>query len=326
MASSGDLSGQPSEVTSDVDVSFLKIIILTTLTAITAAAVGYFMVNPHPVYSLFSIGTFLTLFVFQVLLVKSWKKILLAVLAESVFLALPIIIDIRSVSQYFLLAWLIFVFIATYTEYTATHKIKNSLRLPFWKVSRMVFVSMLSAILLFASIVYIFVPAPSDSKLAAASSAAGEIAVVRPIKYFIPEFSSSTTAGQLFIIMAEKTIEGQKITQELSAADKERLVQDTAAKYRSLIEDRVGPIDSSLPVAAAIGKTASNYMSNLDAFGFFMANVVIFLSLWLFFKGIAFLIYLPASLVIFLVYETLIVTNFISIQYESRSREIAILK
>ena len=323
---SSELVGKSPETVSDVDASLLKIIALMALTTLSAGMVGYFLVNPNIVVGLSAIGVFLALFIFQVLLVKSWNKIFLGVLAQSVTMALPAVIDIGRLPPYVVTAWAIFLFTAVSAEFSGIQKIKDSVIIPFWKVSRIVFTRMFVAICLFAAIIYIFVPAPPGSRLASASGAAGEIAVVRPIKYFIPEFSSATTVGQLLRMLAERSVNAQKFAQSLSASEKGKLIRETANGLESLIEEKIGPIDFNLTIGSAIIKTIANYMVNLGFFSFLLANVVILASLSLLFRGVSLLLYFPVSIVVFLIYETLIVTNFISVQYESRSREIAILK
>ena len=323
---SSELVGKSPETVSDVDASLLKIIALMALTTLSAGIVGYFLVNPNIVVGLSAIGVFLALFIFQVLLVKSWNKIFLGVLAQSVTMALPAVIDIGRLPPYVVTAWAIFLFTAVSAEFSGIQKIKDSIIIPFWKVSRIVFTRMFVAICLFAAIIYIFVPAPPGSRLASASGAAGEIAVVRPIKYFIPEFSSATTVGQLLRMLAERSVNAQKFAQSLSASEKGKLIRETANGLESLIEEKIGPIDFNLTIGSAIIKTIANYMVNLGFFSFLLANVVILASLSLLFRGVSLLLYFPVSIVVFLIYETLIVTNFISVQYESRSREIAILK
>jgi len=323
---SSELVGKSPETVSDVDASLLKIIALMALTTLSAGIVGYFLVNPNIVVGLSAIGVFLALFIFQVLLVKSWNKIFLGVLAQSVTMALPAVIDIGRLPPYVVTAWAIFLFTAVSAEFSGIQKIKDSIIIPFWKVSRIVFTRMFVAICLFAAIIYIFVPAPPGSRLASASGAAGEIAVVRPIKYFIPEFSSATTVGQLLRMLAERSVNAQKFAQSLSASEKGKLIRETANGLESLIEEKIGPINFNLTIGSAIIKTIANYMVNLGFFSFLLANVVILASLSLLFRGVSLLLYFPVSIVVFLIYETLIVTNFISVQYESRSREIAILK
>jgi len=323
---SSELVGKSPETVSDVDASLLKIIALMALTTLSAGMVGYFLVNPNIVVGLSAIGVFLALFIFQVLLVKSWNKIFLGVLAQSVTMALPAVIDIGRLPPYVVTAWAIFLFTAVSAEFSGIQKIKDSIIIPFWKVSRIVFTRMFVAICLFAAIIYIFVPAPPGSRLASASGAAGEIAVVRPIKYFIPEFSSATTVGQLLRMLAERSVNAQKFAQSLSASEKGKLIRETANGLESLIEEKIGPINFNLTIGSAIIKTIANYMVNLGFFSFLLANVVILASLSLLFRGVSLLLYFPVSIVVFLIYETLIVTNFISVQYESRSREIAILK
>ena len=323
---SSELVGKSPETVSDVDASLLKIIALMALTTLSAGIVGYFLVNPNIVVGLSAIGVFLALFIFQVLLVKSWNKIFLGVLAQSVTMALPAVIDIGRLPPHVVTAWAIFLFTAVSAEFSGIQKIKDSVIIPFWKVSRIVFTRMFVAICLFAAIIYIFVPAPPGSRLASASGAAGEIAVVRPIKYFIPEFSSATTVGQLLRMLAERSVNAQKFAQSLSASEKGKLIRETANGLESLIEEKIGPINFNLTIGSAIIKTIANYMVNLGFFSFLLANVVILASLSLLFRGVSLLLYFPVSIVVFLIYETLIVTNFISVQYESRSREIAILK
>ena len=323
---SSELVGKSPETVSDVDASLLKIIALMALTTLSAGIVGYFLVNPNIVVGLSAIGVFLALFIFQVLLVKSWNKIFLGVLAQSVTMALPAVIDIGRLPPHVVTAWAIFLFTAVSAEFSGIQKIKDSIIIPFWKVSRIVFTRMFVAICLFAAIIYIFVPAPPGSRLASASGAAGEIAVVRPIKYFIPEFSSATTVGQLLRMLAERSVNAQKFAQSLSASEKGKLIRETANGLESLIEEKIGPINFNLTIGSAIIKTIANYMVNLGFFSFLLANVVILASLSLLFRGVSLLLYFPVSIVVFLIYETLIVTNFISVQYESRSREIAILK
>src|SRR3989344_1153814 len=321
---SSELVGKSPETVSDVDASLLKIIALMALTTLSAGIVGYFLVNPNIVVGLSAIGVFLALFIFQVLLVKSWNKIFLGVLAQSVTMALPAVIDIGRLPPHVVTAWAIFLFTAVSAEFSGIQKIKDSIIIPFWKVSRIVFTRMFVAICLFAAIIYIFVPAPPGSRLASASGAAGEIAVVRPIKYFIPEFSSATTVGQLLRMLAERSVNAQKFAQSLSASEKGKLIREPANGLESLIEEKIGPIDFNLTIGSAIIKTIANYMVNLGFFSFLLANVVILASLSLLFRGVSLLLYFPVSIVVFLIYETLIVTNFISVQYESRSREIAI--
>lgn len=315
------------ETVADINLSLVKIIVVIAVTVIFAGFVGLSIVNPHPILGLLVMIGFLTSFVMQVLFIKDWNKIFIAIAVESFVLLLPILIAIKfSISLYLIIAWLLFILFALASEFSGISVMKNSIKIPFWKVTRIVITQLWIALIIFMVFVYTLMPLPTNSPLNQAPAEVANVTIVPIVKIFIPEFTPERTTGELLRYMANRAVDKHELSSEINEEQRAQLVEMTTEEYRSLMEQYVGDFNPSATPGTVLSDFIENFAEQPNTFHKLYINILVFITIFFLLKGIAFIFYLPIGFIAFLIYETLIVFNLVSVEYESRSREILVLK
>ncbi|OGE83982.1 MAG: hypothetical protein A3B23_03675 [Candidatus Colwellbacteria bacterium RIFCSPLOWO2_01_FULL_48_10] len=310
-----------AENTSRFGLSAMKVLALIILTVTSAGFAGYFIINPSVGYGIFSIVLFWTFFALQVIFVKGWNRILPALAAESLLMTSPVVVAQSEVSSSLVFAWALLFLSLLSGQMSGMSKLKDSIKVPFWKVTRIALVNVISGAGLFAAMIYIFVIGPSGQAFTHFENALNAAVINPAVKIVAPDFSGGKTIDDIVTAIVRRGLESQDAFALIPAAQKDAAVTAASGVLKASLEDKLGPIDFSLSPARAIYKSVTDWIGGFSPSDKFYSGLIIVLVLWLLVKSLAIVLYIPVALVVFLVYETLIVTNLVALEYEVRSQE-----
>ncbi len=304
-----------TEAVSDVDVSIVKLFSFVAVSALSALAAGYYIataVTPSGILmGLITISLFCVLFALQSFFIKSRWRGLVATAIESLAMMMPILAIFKdNLSLYFLLAYAVLVIILFYGYDSGRHVLQESLKIPFWRTCHHVLAKAIPAVLIFVFIVYAFIA----NKTVAAENAnlLYEHTIVPIARTSISDFNSGMSADDALGRIADK----QGITEpqkSASVANVDKLISSYDFKTNE-------PIGTAIYDFFVVKLQSPNFLVK-----FYFAFILIAL-IWFVVKSIALILYIPLEAFALILYEILIATNFIAIQYESRSKEIILLK
>lgn len=304
--------------TADVDLSIIKVSAYIVAVSLSALMAGYFIAEVSPIWGTASLILFWVLFTLQVFFIKDWIRILIAIFAESLMLTLPAAIIFRdNFSGFVLLAFGVIFVGLLITEKAGRSDFVNSLKIPLWRASRHIAVKVITATLAFAAVVYMFVAGGSIMGKEGAKLVSDKI-ILPAVRTVVPDFTPEMTFSQV----VGKILERDPRFKALSQSQRSEATASTVSSF----EKTVGEINENLPVGAAIYTYFADRFTNSPLGAKLMAVLMLVAILWGFIKAISLILFIPVAALTALFYELFIVLNFSSIQYESRSREIILLK
>lgn len=308
-----------SNTQSDTDVSVVKLISFVLLAIISAMATGYFIAKISILYILISLIVFWIIFTLQVLFIKGRSRIIIALALETMAIAIPSVFIFESgFSSYMLIGAISLFVLLLMAEMSARSQVKNSLRIKFFKVAKVSLSKSIPALLVFISLIYLFV---AGKDLAAKNSGFIADSIITPIfSAFIPGLSADSS----FRDIIEKTAElrlGRDAYESLPSYVKDESVKQT----QTFIEKYTGQINIDAPFSDVVFEFFTERLSGADLLTKLYVAITLVTLIWFIVRTATIILYIPIAILSFLVYELLIVTNFIVIQYESRSREIVLL-
>ena len=115
---------------------------------------------------------------------------------------------------------------------------------------------------------------------------------------------------------------GEVAFRDLPTASKAEALKRTKESLSSYI----GEVDTKAPLGSAIYSYFAERLTSASLVVKITVGLALITILWGIIKAITLTLFLPIAALAILVYEILVVLNFIVIQYESRSREIILLK
>ncbi len=305
----------------DVDISIVKVVSFMVLAIISAGVAGYFLAEASLIYGLIALFAFWVIFALQVFFIKDWTRILILTFLEAVAMIAPgaiIFSDNFSGFVFLALGALFALFLSA--ESAGRSELANSLRIPLWRAMRHVASKVITATLVFTAILYIFI---ADKSIVATEGAkALNTVIVTPVvRTVIPDFVSGMSLDDVLLKIMERQL-GKTAFQNLSAAQKAEALRST----KQALTNYIGEIDSKAPLGTAIYDYFAIKLTSAPLPVKGMVGLVLIAMLWGIIKLVALLLFMPVAALASFVYEMLIVLNFIVIQYESRSREIILLK
>ena len=310
----------------DVDVSIVKLWSFIGLTAFSAGLSGYFIGAVNLRYMIISAAVFLVLFTLQTFFIKGWRRIVTAVIIESSAFFLPVLIMSRgNISTALFLAFGLLVYFLSIAESSGRKVITNSMVIPFWSASKIVLYKVIPGVIIFASVVYF-----ATGSLAVGENGSAIKSFIAPaVRLLVPDFSPEMSTRQLL----ENVIKRSLSKEQLAAFDDlpQSAKDDAIRNFERNIEGYTGPIDIDASFIETVYGFFTKKVGGIQfgelsaAYKVYLLSAVITLA-WFVVKIMTLIIFAPVAVLTFVLYETLIVTNFITIQYEPRSREIILLK
>ncbi|MBI2013837.1 MAG: hypothetical protein HYS87_03365 [Candidatus Colwellbacteria bacterium] len=275
--------------------------LIVILVAASASIAGVFVIQGTFFQTLIALFIFWSLFTIQVLALRDLRVALIAVFADAFFMALPIALVFREfLSLYLFAAWAVFLAFLTYTIFRSWKVLEGSVKIPFRRVIKGIVINAVAGTLIFLSVTYF---------------AAGKIGEAAPL-----------LTGLGTDVTPRNIIEGAIIK---NIPEEERAgfdINSAVSQVKENLEGYFGEFNLDMPIWEVIVERMSSWFEAFELAGKTLGFILILLVLWLVFRGIGYLFYIPLSLIVFLIYEVLIVSNFLVIKFESRSVERIVLK
>ncbi|MEK7658015.1 MAG: hypothetical protein AAB366_02385 [Patescibacteria group bacterium] len=314
----------------EIDRSNSKIAVLAVLGVISFFLFGYFL----KLYflggdlnffwlSLGSLSVYLIVFLFQLLFIKSLKRINLIIFFESAALLAGFYDQFNR--TILMGAFIIFLFLL-WSNYNGIRQLRDTIKVNFWRLSKAILPKAIAAAALFGSIVYMSV---NGGDFFLSQTAFDEI--LKPsvliVQKFVPDFSFSLSLNELAVNLAEKQISEAPQAQFLPKSVKTQLVAQSAKELENKFSNILGaPIDPKLKISETIYETLKNkFLSlpeNIKYLVLLAAGMIIFLTV----ESFALPFRLIISFIGFIIYEILLAVGFATIVLEGKNKEIIILK
>lgn len=304
----------------DADQSMVKIFIVVGCGVLLSALTGYLFASGYLLGGLISLLFLSVILVLQNFFVKGFDKLFVAACLESVAGAGFFYADFSGILVITVAA---LVAILTKSFFDVRRELETSLKVRFWRISRMSLSSSVPALLLFFLVIlsvrgslfteenftnFIFRPVVT--------------AFVTP---YFPDIKADGSARDFFNWLAVAT--AQKQLDGLPSSVRNQAIASAAAQYAAGIERGTG---SSIDFNKSL---SSNFYSGLtSAYSRLTGNwriyniLSIVILIYLLFRSIMPILYLPLAFIVFIFYEITLAMGFAMIQLESRSREVIVLK
>lgn len=323
MAEPSLINDQSSEV-AEVDRSIVKIVAIVSSAVIFAALFSYFLIRFNFVYSLIAIILFLVVFALQAFFIKDWGVILFAVFFEVFAIAVPFY---QSFSLLLAGLFFLFSFFLFFAVLSGRRELQNALNVPFFKVAKSVLIGSIVAVILLVSSIFIFGGIGSELATEENFQAALD-PVIAPVMWSVIPNSSPE--------MSLKSIISGFVKKQLQDTDQFKVLSESAKNdyLNKVVEEEAKAIQRSLTVPLNFNKSISQ---NIYTVAFTLVNskkpqekdyfgLLVLVTIWLTVGSIASIFYIPVAIMTYIVYEILLAVEFAVVQYETRSREIIILK
>lgn len=305
----------------DVDLSVIKVISFMVLSIISAGIAGFFLAQASLIYGFIALFVFWVFFILQVFFIKDWTRILIATFLETVALIAPGAIIFRdNFSGFVFLALGVLFALLLSAENSGRSELANSLKIPVWRAMRHTASKVITATLVFASILYIFIAGKSIVATEGAKTI-NESIVTPIVRTIIPDFISGMSIDDVLLQVMERQL-GEAAFRNLSSAQKAEALKNT----KQALTNYIGDIDTNAPMGTAIYNYFSTKLTTAPLPAKGMVGLVLVAMIWGIIKLIALILFIPLAAFTVFIYEMLVVLNFVVIQYESRSREIILLK
>ena len=288
-----------------------KIYVVVFITSAIALLGGYFISHGAIFWGTLTLLLFLTFFALQVILLGAADNYLrTAVILNSLAWAS---FFYEAISLYFAIA-LAFLFLFLFlAARQGKEELTNSLKIKVGRVVRAVVGISTTAVVIFA-----FVSMILASKITLTEEKVYELtdAVVTPIaRHYVKDFSPGMTTGELFTKLAERNL-----------ATNRAAVSQAVSQLKKDAEGYVGAeIDLRKSVSLNIYQALQLKISTLTFQAKIYWALIILGFIFLSVKSIEFLIALPLSLLVFLLYQAALVFNFASVGLKDRSQEVVLL-
>ena len=295
----------------------LKIYILVFLTALTGAAASYFLNSSRFLGGIIFLILFLTFFIVESLFLHDKRRLTPTVVTVSVAFALPFF---RLFSASFLVGFVILLVFLFQGARMGGLAMGNMVKIKFFRLVRIISGSIISAVVIFLSIVLILTSNFSISR----QRVDQVVALATPfIERFIIGFDADKNTGELLTQITENQLAKADEFMKLSSTDKRTVLTRETEAVKARIEESLGEkIDLNASVSENIHKIVDTKLSSLSPKAQIYWSVAFIAAIWLSVQSIEFIIYIPLAVLVFLVYELLFALGFAVIQTESRNKEV----
>jgi hypothetical protein len=311
----------------DIDRSVGKIVAIVSSAVIFAALFSFFLIRFNFVYSLIAVVLFLAIFTLQAFFIKDWNVLFFAVFFEVLAIAIPFyeFFSLILLGLFFLFAFSLF-----FAVLSGRRELKNALNIPFLKVARSVLISGIMVMILLTSSVFIFGGignnlVTEESFQKSLDPVVGLMApIISPI---VPDFSPEMPLGNLVSGIMKKQLQGIDQFKMLSESARNNYLSKSSEDYvKSIGEFLKVPLNSNKSISQNIYMVSSASISSKNPQEKDYLGFLALLTIWLTVGSIASIFYIPVAIITYIIFEILLAMEFGVIQYESRSREIIILK
>lgn len=319
----------------EVDRSLVKIILIGVLTVAASFGFAYFFNLSLAMLqfrflplAILLVIILLVLAILSNFYIKSFAKLTTIVFLSGVAVLavfypdFPLLVIIGSVVFFI-------IFLSAYRR--GSRMISNSLRIRFFLIASSILPRAVTALLLFAALVFFhhYFNIDTDrfndsfnkifiSSLAAASEPAVKIA--------LPGFSAHNTSDEVLQAVLKKQI-GNLVPDfaRYLPAVQERIFNETFVDFKKNIEQQIGPIEGSKPFTETLHNLIKSYLDELSGNEKLVFAIAFTFVLFLIIKSIFAIFYWLIKLIAFILFKASIVAGFAYVSLENRSREFVAL-
>ncbi len=286
-----------------------SVILITTAIALAAS----FLFSQGTIFfGVLALLAFLTFFALQVILLAAADNYLrVAVISNSLAWAS---FFYQAVSFYFVLAFAFLVVFLLLGARSGKGELEDSLKI---KVSRVV--RAVAGLSLTAVVIFTFISTILATKTTLTQEKVNQLTdvFISPIaRHYVKDFSPDMKTGDFFAKLAERNFAANRAA-----------VNQSVTQFKNNIEGYVGTeIDLRKSVADNIYQALQFRISTLTPQAKTYWALIILGAIFLSIKSIEFLIALPLTLLVFILYQILLIFNFASVTLKDKSQEVVILK
>ncbi|MBI2592800.1 MAG: hypothetical protein HYW37_01380 [Candidatus Colwellbacteria bacterium] len=325
----GSLLGRSQEIIQESreikDFSRFKIAVIGILAIASSLGTGYFF----SIVDLF-LGTllafvFIIIFTLQAFFVGGKWTLALLTLLEAAAVAAPFY---RLPNLYYgLLAFVLFTMLYL-GSLSGIRRLDNALKIPFFGIAKAVIVSSMTALALFLGSMYMGFGGVGYLSDAQIKDFIG-LNVNPVVKMFVPSFTSKTSLERLLADVALGSLNpsDRESLKRLPLSERDKFVSPVVGKLAKDIEGYAGvPISLKSNLSEAIFKAVSSRVSKIESDGKTIIAIVLFVVAWFLVKSTAGLLYYLVVIPTYFIYEILFMVGFVYLQFETRNKEVAVLK
>lgn len=298
-----------------------KFYILIALTTLLGLVSSYLFSAGNFVYGAVFLVLFLSFFIIEALFIFSKPYLATGVALNSIAFAFPFL---RLLSMYFLVGFAVFVLFLLHGAYRGRSEIDNMLKIRFTRLVRVISRSMITAVVVFLGIIIVL----SNNFSISRESVDKTIKLSAPIiERFIEGFDGEVNTGTFLKQITERELRESEAFIALSVRDRQIIVERQAIDLKLRIEKSIGAaINLDASISENIYEIIDTKLSGLEPRAQIYWSVILIATLWLSVQSVEFIIYIPLTILVFLIYELLFVLKFATMQMETRSKELISLK
>lgn len=301
------------EVTGAEPKAVLKIYSIIFITTLTALASGFLFIRGEIFWGVVGLLGFLTLFALQVVLLSAADHYLrTAVVLNALGWA---ILFYSAISVYFVVAFIFLVLFLFLAGERGKDEMSNSLKVKVGRTVRAVVGLSLTAVIIFT-----FVSLVLADRISLTEEKTHDLTetVVSPVaKRYVKDFSPDMETGVFFQRIAERNV--------VVAANRSA-VNQSVTELKKEIEGYIGlELDLRRSVSDNLYQALQFKLDTLTPQAKMSWALIILGIIFLAVKSVEFLIALPLTLLVFLLYQAALVFNFAAVDLKDRSQEVVIL-
>jgi len=299
-----------------------KIYIVIGVTTLTALANSFLFSQGAIVFGVLALLFFLSLFVLQVILLANADQYLTtAVVLNSLAWAL---FFYEAISFYYFVVFgflILFLFLA---GRRGKDELGDSLKIKISRVVRSVIGFSLTAV-----VIFVFVSMILTGKFTLTEEGVKQLTdvLVAPVaRHYVKDFSPDMETGVLFAKLAERSLGANSALKGLPAPLKGQAISQSVAELTKEIEGYAGTkIDLGRSVSGNLYQALQLKINTLTPEAKVYWTLIILGIIFLSVKSIESLIALPLTLLVFILYQLVLISNFASVDLKDRSQEVVLL-
>ncbi len=300
----------------------LKAYSLVGVTTLIALLGGYLLSKGLIFVGTLVAGIFLVCFSLQIIFLGNRYHLFLAVIINSLALAL---FFYQAFSFYFIVALLILIGFLYLSVRRGRSEMENLMKVSIFRIVRASIGYGLTALIIFLGAALIL-----NSQFSFTREKVDKLvdATLTPLaKRYVPDFSPEMKMETFLTKLAERNLVANKGFQALSASLKKEAIGQSVVELQRQIEGSLGAkLQLNQSVAENIYQVLLIKVGSLTPVAKLYWSLLLVGLIWLTIKSVEFLIYLPFAILVFIVYELLLALDFAKVEFEPRSKEVVLLK
>lgn len=299
-----------------------KIYTVIGVTTLAALANSFLFSQGAIFFGVLALLFFLSLFVLQVILLANADHYLTTAVALNSLAWASFFYE--AISFYYFIAFgflILFLFLA---GRRGKDELGNSLKIRISRAVRSVVGFSLTAV-----VIFVFVSMILTGKFTLTEEGVKQLtdALVAPVaRHYVKDFSSDMETGAFFTKLAERSLGANSALKGLPASLKGQTVSQSVAELTKEIEGYAGTkIDPGRSVSGNLYQALQVKINTLTPEAKIYWTLILLGIIFLSVKSIESLIALPLTLLVFILYQAVLISNFASVDLKDRSQEVVLL-